>query len=197
MMDVYVVRHGESEANLAGVHSGWAMVNLTEQGRKDAAMAGRILAGISFDRIYASDLPRAVQTAQIAVPGCQPEQLQVLREINTGNLTHKSVAECYATLGEGYRYARSCRDFTAYEGENHAMHCARAKEFLQMLESTAAENEKVAVFSHFGTIQCMLDYILGADTSTGNVLVSNGSVMHLRWTGAKWVLISWNRTEGV
>ena len=77
------------------------------------------------------------------------------------------------------------------------MHCARAEKFLKMLEETAKKGENIAVFTHYGTIQCMLDYVLGADTSTGNVHVSNGSVTHLRWTGTKWVLMSWNRTEGV
>lgn len=197
MMDVYVVRHGESEANLAQVHSGWAQINLTEQGREDAAMAGRLLKGISFDRIYSSDLIRAVQTAQIAIPGCEPVQLECLREINTGTLTLVSVKECTEKYGDVYLKARGSRDFTGYEGENHAMHCIRAAEFLKMLADTAGENEKVAVFSHYGTIQCMLDCVIGSDTSHGGVLVSNGSVMHLRWNGNRWILISWNRTEGV
>ena len=197
MMDVYVVRHGESEANLAQVHSGWAQINLTEQGRQDAAMAGRLLKGISFDRIYSSDLIRAVQTAQIAIPGCEPVQLECLREINTGTLTLVSVKECTEKYGDVYLKARGSRDFTGYEGENHAMHCIRAAEFLKMLADTAGENEKVAVFSHYGTIQCMLDCVIGSDTSHGGVLVSNGSVMHLRWNGNRWILISWNRTEGV
>lgn len=197
MMDVYVVRHGESEANLAQVHSGWAQINLTEQGRQDAAMAGRLLKGISFDRIYSSDLIRAVQTAQIAIPGCEPVQLECLREINTGTLTMVSVKECTEKYGDVYLKARGSRDFTGYEGENHAMHCIRAAEFLKMLADTAGENEKVAVFSHYGTIQCMLDCVIGSDTSHGGVLVSNGSVMHLRWNGNRWILISWNRTEGV
>ena len=197
MMDVYVVRHGESEANLAQVHSGWAQINLTEQGRQDAAMAGRLLKGISFDRIYSSDLIRAVQTAQIAIPGCEPVQLECLREINTGTLTLVSVKECTEKYGDVYLKARGSRDFTGYEGENHAMHCIRAAEFLKMLADTAGENEKVAVFSHYGTIQCMLDCVIGSDTSHGGVLVSNGSVMHLRWNGNRWILISWNRTEGI
>ena len=197
MMDVYVVRHGESEANLAQVHSGWAQINLTEQGRQDAAMAGRLLKGISFDRIYSSDLIRTVQTAQIAVPGCEPVRLECLRETNTGTLTLVSVKECIEKYGEAYLKARGSRDFTAYEGENHAMHRERVAGFLKMLAKTAGDDEKVAVFAHYGTIQCMLDCVTGSDTSHGGVMVNNGSVMHLRWNGTKWILITWNRTEGI
>ena len=80
-MKLYMVRHGQSETNLSRCFTGWSQVNLTEQGIADAKRAGEYLKGISFDRIYSSDLIRAVQTAQNAIPGCVPVQLPCLREI--------------------------------------------------------------------------------------------------------------------
>ena len=50
-MKVWVVRHGESETNRDGLWTGWLDVELTEKGREDAAKAGKILAGTSFDKI--------------------------------------------------------------------------------------------------------------------------------------------------
>ena len=41
-MELYVIRHGESEANRGRYLGGMADVELTEQGREDAAMAGEI-----------------------------------------------------------------------------------------------------------------------------------------------------------
>ena len=86
-MKLYMVRHGQSETNLAGKFTGWAQVSLTEQGFADARRAGVYLQGKTFDRIYSSDLKRAVQTAQTAIPGCEPIQLACLREINVGDLS--------------------------------------------------------------------------------------------------------------
>src|SRR5829696_2714994 len=39
-----LLRHGESEWNLANLFTGWVDVDLTEQGRKEAGRAGRDLA---------------------------------------------------------------------------------------------------------------------------------------------------------
>ena len=33
-MELYVIRHGESEANAGGYFAGWAQVSLTEKGRR-------------------------------------------------------------------------------------------------------------------------------------------------------------------
>ena len=92
-MKLYVVRHGESESNRDKRFSGWSQVHLTEQGRRDAQRAGEMLAGLHFDRVYASDLPRALETARIALPDCAPEQRAQLRENNVGAFQDRPVAQ--------------------------------------------------------------------------------------------------------
>ena len=72
-MKLYVVRHGESESNRDKRFSGWSQVHLTEQGRRDAQRAGEMLAGLHFDRVYASDLQRALETAQVYRPRKRPQ----------------------------------------------------------------------------------------------------------------------------
>jgi broad specificity phosphatase PhoE len=64
---LYLVRHGESEANVAGVINDDPRrpVNLTERGRRQARDAATTLAGIPFTLAYASRFPRARQTAEI------------------------------------------------------------------------------------------------------------------------------------
>ena len=57
-MRLYVIRHGESENNLKKCWTGWYDAPLTEKGRQDARKAGTFLQGITFDKIYASDLSR-------------------------------------------------------------------------------------------------------------------------------------------
>ena len=67
-MRVYIVRHGESVNNLNKLWTGWNDEELSEKGREDAKRAGDIIKGVSLDRIYSSDLSRAMDTARIAVP---------------------------------------------------------------------------------------------------------------------------------
>ena len=112
-MKLYVVRHGQSEDNLAKRHSGWADCSLTEQGRADAERAGSILRGIAFDKVFSSDTKRAKQTCAIALPEMQDtvEYTPLIRETNVGTLTGLEVAECQRRWGEEYDSRRKARNF--------------------------------------------------------------------------------------
>jgi 2,3-bisphosphoglycerate-dependent phosphoglycerate mutase len=57
-----IVRHSESEYNAKGLWTGITDVGLTEKGHDDARKIGELLRGIPFDKIYVSQLKRAVQT---------------------------------------------------------------------------------------------------------------------------------------
>ena len=64
-----LVRHGQSTWNVENLFTGWHDVDLTEQGRTEAAQAGRELkaTGIRFDYAYTSTLKRAIRTLWIAL----------------------------------------------------------------------------------------------------------------------------------
>ncbi|MDA3912869.1 histidine phosphatase family protein, partial [Oleiagrimonas sp.] len=51
MYTLVLIRHGQSQWNLENRFTGWADVDLTEQGVAEAHEAGRLLleAGLSFD----------------------------------------------------------------------------------------------------------------------------------------------------
>jgi len=59
-----LVRHGQSAWNLENLFTGWVDVDLTEQGRKEAREAGRLLKaeGFEFDQVFTSVLKRAIRT---------------------------------------------------------------------------------------------------------------------------------------
>jgi probable phosphoglycerate mutase len=61
-------------------------VPLTPAGIEQARAAANALAGIRFDRVVTSSLPRAVETARLVAPGVEPELLPELREIEGGRL---------------------------------------------------------------------------------------------------------------
>ena len=59
-----LVRHGQSEWNLANKFTGWVDVDLSEQGTNEAIEAGKKIkeAGIVFDHAHTSILKRAIKT---------------------------------------------------------------------------------------------------------------------------------------
>lgn len=194
-MKLYFVRHGQSECNLKKIHGGCLDVPLTEQGKADAESAGHLLRGISFDKVYTSDLTRAIQTADIALPGCEKEQTPLLREICLGELEGRAPADCLKQYGEHYLTQKANRNFGDFGGEDYAMHVKRAKEFLDMV--AGEEDKNIAVFCHEGTIKCILDIVLqvGHWISIKNVVCCNGSVSVFEYKDGNWRLCQWNLTE--
>jgi probable phosphoglycerate mutase len=61
-------------------------VPLTPTGREQAAAACEALAGIDFDLVVASDLPRTLETAEIVAPGHEVELWPELAEWRGGRL---------------------------------------------------------------------------------------------------------------
>ena len=62
-MKLYIVRHGESVANLQKCHAGQMDYELTDKGREDALKCRENLKGLVFDKVVSSPLCRASVTA--------------------------------------------------------------------------------------------------------------------------------------
>ena len=62
---VCVVRHGETDWNIAGILQGWIDVPINEKGRGQAHELSEAFAASGFTCIYTSPLSRALETAQI------------------------------------------------------------------------------------------------------------------------------------
>lgn len=92
------VRHAQPEFHVDGKTGGWTDSPLTDLGRRQAELLAERLAveleGIAWT-LYASDLQRAWQTAEIiaADTGVQPIAAPALREINNGVAADKSIDE--------------------------------------------------------------------------------------------------------
>jgi 2,3-bisphosphoglycerate-dependent phosphoglycerate mutase len=76
-----ILRHGQSEWNLANLFTGWHDVPLTEQGRVEATQAGHTMAeaGLRFDTSHTSLQTRAVVTQNLALDAMDQAWLPVDR----------------------------------------------------------------------------------------------------------------------
>ena len=192
-MKLYLIRHGQSEANINHAHAGQADSPLTEKGRQDAISAGKILKTVSFNKVYTSDLSRAACTQKLALPDAEAEKLSLIREINIGKeLEGEIVKACEEKYGESYKKNRDEYNFKPYGGENYEMLEKRAEEFLNMI---AEESEnRIAAFSHGGFINAVLGLVLGCRVTNVNSLSNNCGVSVFEFKDGKWRLHRWNTT---
>ena len=106
-MKLFLVRHGQTTANQQQFYAGQTDVPLTEQGRQEAEAIRPILAKFTFDRVYSSDLIRAMHTAELAIPGCIYETTPLLREVGMGSLELQPIAEVEADMRSSYWMGRN------------------------------------------------------------------------------------------
>lgn len=76
-----LLRHGQSLWNLENLFTGWTDVGLTEQGRREAVDAGRMMSdeGLRPTHLHTSVLIRAIQTAERALAAMDLAYLPVNR----------------------------------------------------------------------------------------------------------------------
>jgi len=107
MIKLVLLRHGESEWNLANKFTGWKDVDLTETGIQQATSAGHLLkdAGFEFDLAYTSVLKRAIKTLNLTLDVMDQLWLPVqrtwrLNERHYGALQGLNKAETAAKYGD-------------------------------------------------------------------------------------------------
>lgn len=76
-----LIRHGESVWNKANLFTGWTDVDLSENGKKEADLAGKTLKenGYDFDICYTSYLKRAIHTLNHVLEALDLEYLPVIK----------------------------------------------------------------------------------------------------------------------
>lgn len=175
-MKLFLIRHGETTANVAQIYSGQQDAPLTELGRQQARDLRPVLAPFRFNRIFTSDLSRAVDTQRLAIPGVEGIRDPLLREYDVGTLANQPF--------------QNVPDYSVYGGESKEMVCNRVRQFLAELEANPCDY--VAAFAHGGYLKCALQVVMGVDYPRHTVTCGNCNVTVYEFDGKRWKLIAWN-----
>ncbi len=162
--EIYLVRHGQSVANLENRMAGTYDTELTELGREQAKITANALKDIEASEIYSSDLKRARNTAEeSAVLHKLPVNVcKELREIDMGEWEGLTFDDINRDYGEAYTitWKKNFGFFTSPAGESVDEVFERVnKKLLEIAKKNLGK--KVFVFAHGAVIRIFFGKIMG------------------------------------
>lgn len=160
---LFLARHGLTEENLRGEVQGHRPGTLSAEGRRWAEETGRNLRGEGIQRVYASDLARALETASLmarGLGGVEVVPTPLLRERAYGDLEGKTKAQLRLDYPDFYSI-----DMPERSVEPLASVFARLERFLAQISNGGPST--LLVVAHGGT-----------NSYLTNLLLSEGRVMH-------------------
>jgi broad specificity phosphatase PhoE len=162
---VYLVRHGATQLTAEDRFSGDVGVDLSDEGRAQAARLGERLRHEGISAVYASPLSRALETAHIIADRCAlaVQTRDGLREISHGRwegLTRREVEDRYPD--EYAAWEEDPFTFAPDGGESGVSVLARALPVIREVV-TKHRGDSLAVVSHKATIRLTLSSLLGFD----------------------------------
>ena len=148
MTTLLLVRHGETDWNADGRLQGQTDRPLSEFGRRQARRLAGELANEGVDAIYASDLARARETAEIVGErlGLPVVLDSDLREKDWGTWEGLTAAE---------------RDHVEFVGEPTEAHLERTLRALRRIAELHPDGRRVVVVTHGGSMRRVQTEVLG------------------------------------
>ena len=161
-MKLWLVRHGQTQANLDKRYSGQSETPLTAFGMAQASAVGERLQNITFDLAFCSELGRAKQTCEIML---QQGSLAVtteplLNEMFFGDWEMHNAVEL--TEKDPTRYAAWCADWqnvTPPAGESFATFHQRIEQFIALLQRQPHQ-ANILIVSHQGVLSLLVSRLL-------------------------------------
>ena len=139
-LQLFVIRHGETEWSLSGQHTGVTEVALTAHGEDEARSLAPILGKVAFARVLASPRQRARRTCELTGLGAAAEIEPNLAEWGYGDYEGLTPAEIAARRPGWEVFRDGCPG-----GETPQQVSDRADRLLQSLRALKGN---VALFTH-------------------------------------------------
>ncbi len=162
---IYLVRHGQSEANAAGRVQGWFDSPLNGRGRQQAhSLAHRLSKELPLHFIVSSPLQRAAETARIIAArlNCPLNFDDDLREYNMGPITGLTEAEIREKFPDRVRAYERNKPLPHLPGaEQESAFLERVGRSMDRILQQTPDRQSTLVVAHGGSLNACLKNWLG------------------------------------
>ncbi len=200
MITCYLIRHGQ---DLPGVRGGWSENGLTDKGREQVQkLVERFTQpdAPKISRIYASDLPRTMETAQILADALGLEVIpkKDFREVNNGLLAGMDNDLALETY-PGLFWNRMRWNQRYPEGESpREFHDRIRRAWRKFSAGIVQSGENVILVTHGGVISLLQDLVDGVRYSNREKhhWISFTAVVPLTYREGRWHTARQKKTGG-
>lgn len=204
MLDIYLIRHAESEMN-KNSHLISGRLNetpLSEKGIYQANLLGKRLkdSNVVFNELYSSIAKRTIETARIVIQHLDYSLDDIIKttellELDQGEWEGKPREEIY-TPEVLAQITSDNWNFTPPCGESQRAVEERMLRWVNKnLTLRYSEGLTVGIFTHIMSIKCLLRGIMDfSPTLTYKVNIDNTSITRLKYTNLGWHLVTVNDT---
>ena len=200
MIDLWLVRHGETDWNRELRFQGHLDAPLNALGLQQAQRLGQHLAKNGPRPLLASDLLRTRQTAEPLAGQWQTSALPEMlwREQAFGvieGLTLSEVHERYPEVVDGWR--RRDPDFAPEGGESRRQFHARVMQAVQMLVQRCVQEgwQSPVVVSHGGVLDMIYRSAIGQSLAgPRECTIPNAGLNLVRTDGVRFEIVQWAQT---
>lgn len=196
MTKLYIVRHGQSQANAKGILQGSKIdTPLTTKGIDQARATKEALATINFSKVVASPLLRAAQTASIIAGFDKTITFDPrLVEYDYGHWDGMLEADVWSKYPQYFDAKHNLlpNSWEQSGGDSYDEVKAKIAELFAELVKKYP-NDSVLIVSHGFTIKLMLDYVLGITNLVNMNEPINAAVSLIELTDDSQTLVYFNR----
>jgi broad specificity phosphatase PhoE len=186
-LELWLIRHGETEWSLSGAHTSRTDIPLTDRGRERAQKIKEYLLGKTFSMVLTSPLQRARETCRIAGFGDVAQIDNDLVEWNYGVYEGRTTRDIQKEV-PGWSVWTS----PIIDGETLDQVAERAK---RVIARAAAKGGGVALFAHGHILRILAACWIESPPIMGSRLaLSTGAISTLGFEHQTRVITMWNRT---
>jgi len=201
-VELWLIRHGETEWSLSGAHTSTTDIPLTEHGRQRALELKEYLHGKKFAAVLVSPMQRARETCQLAGYGDVAQVEPGLVEWNYGDAEGKTTVQMRELRGPQWSVWTSPivgGESVEQVGERADGVIARAEAAVhptsQNRDVGHPESHAVALFAHAHILRILAARWLGLPAVDGRMLaLGTGSLSVLGHERETRVIERWNRS---
>jgi broad specificity phosphatase PhoE len=158
-MNIFLLRHGISVSNEQRIVCGASDYPLSERGLAQAVAICAELDKLTFSRVYCSPLKRARQTIAPMKQQIAIETVPALIELDTGEVSHITVAELWAHSPR-YQYQGLSPDLKYPGGECLNDMLGRVTSWFVDEQKKWVDDEAILIAGHEGTVCAILHHLL-------------------------------------